>query len=577
MIKSTLKRMLGLLAPYKKLFFWGQVAMLIGTAAGLAFPAIVGHVFATLEQGDTSLLLGAVGLLAGVAVVGQVANYGKNNALQYIGLKIIRDLRAQVYDKLLELSLDFYASKNSGEITSNMSNDMMLLQQGVATGLTIIVQQVISLVVVIILLLRIDPLLTLAVFCTLPVIILVSRRMGARVKAISRQTQERLGELMGIISQSISGISIIQAFVLEHYARGMFRNHNDQVVDRAAEGIRVSSRANLVVGLLNYVFLLVTIGLGAYRVASGVLTTPMLISFILYSEMVAGPISMLAGLYVEVNKAVAAFQRISDILDAQVHVAQVEDPLSPDMVQGHIRFEQVKFGYDQGRPVLQDIDLEIKPGETVALVGPSGAGKSTLVKLLPRFYDPDAGRILLDGVDVAQMDLQALRSHIAIVPQETHLFGLSIATNIAFGNPDATEEAIVAAAKLANAHAFILEQERGYDTEVGENGARLSGGQRQRIAIARAFLKDPRILILDEATSALDTYSESKVQMALETLMQGRTTLIIAHRLSTIENADRIVVIQDGRVLAQGPHAELYASCALYHDLYARQFALQDA
>ena len=514
----------------------------------------------------------AVGALALVSVIREAANAAKNYSLGFIGQKMIRDLRSRVYERLLQLSLDYYDHTNSGDISSSLTNDMNIVQQGLSSGLTTILQQAISLVAVIVLLVSIDPVLALSVFITLPIIILISRKMGDRIRSIAHSTQERLGYLLNIVNESVSGIAVIQSFVLESHALGLFRDENNRILNRSLRQIKVQTGAGLVIGLLNAAFLLIVIGLGAYRVAGGALAPADLIAFILYAEMITGPISVLAGLYLEINRMVASYQRISGILETPSDLASGSALLPAKQVQGKVEFRGVTFGYDAHKSILQDINLSVAPGQTIALVGPSGAGKSTLAKLLPRFYDPTHGAILLDGVDIRSLDLQALRSQIAIVPQDTHLFGMSIHDNIACGKVDASEEEIQQAARLANAHDFILEQEHGYDTEIGERGARLSGGQRQRLAIARAFLKDPRILILDEATSALDTQAERQVQHALDSLMRGRTTFIIAHRLSTIENADQIVVFKDGRILAVGTHTELLATCMFYHDLYRHQF-----
>jgi len=571
---KTIRKMLALVTPYRGQYLAGQTAMLVVTAAGLAFPWAVRSIFDQLfEGGEMRPLLLAIAGLAVVLVVKEVANLVKNNALGYIGQKMIRDLRAQLYEKLLRLSLDYYAHRSSGEIASRMSNDMNLLQQGISSGLAFIIQQVISLIVVVILLVRIDPILTLSVLGTIPLIIFVSQKTGERAKAISQSVQERLGNLMSIMNESISGIDVIKAFVLEHYALGLFGDQNERILSKSVKGIRVSSLAGLIIGLLNGLFLLVVIGLGGYRVSRGFLSAPDLIAFILYSEMVAGPISVLAGLYVEVNKAVAAYRRIESILTTRNDIVSIPHPVRPEHIEGRIEFDHVSFGYNSQQLVLRDITCTIEQGETVAIVGPSGVGKSTLVKLIPRFYNPTSGSLRVDGIEAGDYNLEYLRSQIAIVPQETHLFGFSIGENIACGQPEASKEQIIAAARMANAHEFISEMERGYDAEIGESGVRLSGGQRQRIAIARAFMQDPRILILDEATSALDTHAERKVQDALDKLMTGRTTLIIAHRLSTIERADKIVVLRDGQVLAIGTHEHLLQTCPFYRDLYQKQFS----
>jgi subfamily B ATP-binding cassette protein MsbA len=571
---ESLRDMLSYLSRYRRQFAVGQIAMLFATAAGLAFPWAVRGVFDVLfENSGPQPLLIAVGILAAVSVLREVANLIKNRTLGLVGQKIIRDLRAQLYEKLLQLSLDYYSDRSSGEIASSMSNDMSLLQQGLSSGLSFVLQQTISLVAVLILLARIDPVLMAAVLATIPLTIVISQRIGRRVKSISNSTQERLGHLMAIMNESISGIDVIKAFVLENYAIGLFRDQNEQILLKSAQGIKASSFAGLLVGLLNALFLLVTIGFGGYRVAGGHLGPADLIAFILYAEMVTGPISTLAGIYIDVNRTVAAYQRIDTTLSARSRVYDASGVYRPNTVTGRVQIADVSFSYDGRSQVLDHLNLTIEPGQCIALVGPSGAGKSTLVKLIPRFYDPTMGAVLIDGTDIREMDLEYLRSQIAVVPQETHLFGLSVWENIACGRPDASEHEIVRAAEMANAHEFITQFEQGYDTQVGEGGARLSGGQRQRVAIARAFLKDPRILILDEATSALDTHAEMRVQDALNRLMRGRTTLTIAHRLSTVVNANKIIVLTEGRILAIGTHGSLLKSCPFYQDLYSKQFS----
>jgi len=546
--------MLGHLRPYRWRFAMAQAAMLVATAAGLGFPWAVSRVFDQLLAGHGGrFLLGAIGTLAMISVARELANAAKTYELGVISQRMMRDLRSRLYAKLLTFSLDYYARQSSGAIASRMSNDVNVVQQGLSTGLTYVVQQVLTLMVVIVLLLRIDAVLAGATLAAVPIIVLVSKQMGERVKAISRTTQEKLGYLMSTVAESVSGIDVIKAFVLEGYAVGIFRDQNDEVLERTVAGTRVTSEARLAVGLLNACFLLVIIGLGGYRASLGLLTVADLIAFVLYSEMIAGPVSLLATVYVEINRAVAAYERLREVLDATPSVAEAPHAIRRDSISGSLEFRDVSFSYGGACRALVGVSLRIEPGECVALVGPSGAGKSTLAKLIPRFYDPDSGQVLLDGVDLREYDLAFLRSQVGIVPQDTFLFGFSIEENIACGRPEATHDEIERAARLANAHEFIVELEHGYQTRVGERGVRLSGGQKQRIAIARAFLKDPRVLILDEATSSLDTVSEGRVQAALQ---------------RPVRAADRIVVLDEGQVRAVGTHQELLAANTLYAGLY---------
>ncbi len=575
-MRNRLLRALWLLSPYRWLFVLAQIAMLLGAAGGLALPSAVSHALDILLQGGgLDALARSLAVLGGIMVMGEVGNYVKNYVLGYIGQRMVRNLRAQLYGKLLTLSLDYYDHAKSGDIASRMTNDITVFQQGLSSGLTYVVQQVLTLVAVVVLMFRLDSLLAAVVLASVVVVAAISSRMGTRVRQITRSTQKRLGDLMDIVNESVSGMSIIKSFSLEGTASHLFSRQNDTVLDRSMRAVKVQSRTRALTGLLGALSFLVTLGVGGYRVHLGVLLVADLIAFVLYAEMIWGPIGTLASLYAEVNRAVAAYDRICETLDAPRTINDPAQPVILDSVRGEVVFGDVSFSYEPGVPILDHVSLSVQPGETVALVGPSGAGKTTLVSLISRLYDVDEGTLTIDGVDVRDLALAALRGMVGIVPQDTHLFGFSILENILCGRPDASDEDVQKAAREANAHEFILGLSDGYATVAGERGARLSGGQRQRIAIARAFLKDPPILILDEATSSLDTHSERMVQKALETLMAGRTTLIIAHRLSTIVNADRIVVLDKGRVVAQGPHDELLETCALYADLYRKQFGEQ--
>jgi len=568
---TTLKRMLALLKPYRWTFAMGQTMMLLATACGLAYPLVVRQIFDTpsgAANGSGWLLW--IGILGACFLVGQAATYFKDWNLGRVGEQIVRDLRERGYQSLLAQELGFYDRRDSGKLASTLTNDITLLQDRIASGLAFMVQQVVSLIVVTVMLVRIDPLLTLAVAALIPAVLLVSRAMGKRSKAISQSTQEQLAGLLSITSQSIAGIGVIKAYVLEKRAMALYRGQNARALDRSLAGRRVAVSTALVVGIVDVLFTLATLGLGAYRVSLGAMSPADLLAFVLYAEMIVRPIAALSSLYVEINKAAAAYERVAAVIDSP-QVEQGAGDLRPETIVGRVTFDGVGFGYGEGARVLDGVDLDVQAGETIALVGPSGVGKSTLIKLLPRFYRATAGQVRIDGLPLDDLDVTWLRDKMAIVPQDTYLFDLSIRDNIALGNPDTDEEALRNVARLANADGFIRALDEGYDTQVGEGGGRLSGGQRQRIAIARAFLRDPRILILDEATSALDAQAEASVQEALERLRAGRTTFVIAHRLATVMDADRIVVLGEGGIEAVGGHEQLLATCPYYREAFERQ------
>lgn len=563
-----------LLFKSRWLFAFGQAAMLAAAAAGLAFPWTVRNLFATvLASGSLVRLLVSVGVLAGVLLLRDLCNYAKRLSLGKVSERVVHSLRDRVYDALLARPLAYFRSRSAGELSSAASNDITAVQSGLTIVLTNLVQQAVVLVTVVTMLFVLDPLLAAIVCLFVPPLLLVGRRMGTLAAQTTERRQRVLGEIMSVVQQSVAGIEVIRSYLLEGRASALHRSLNDRSLEVSVHNVRISAAAALWSGVLGNLFLLTVMGFGGYRVITGHMATPDLIAFILYSEMITGPFVQLATLVPELARTRTAYARIARILEepaptnptATAAVAMPATP-RPDL-GGRIEYDAVSFSYDGRVEALQDVSFAVDEGETVAIIGPSGAGKSTIMRLLPRLYDPTAGSIRTGGLDIATVPVDSLRAAIAMVSQEPFIFDLSVADNIRCGRPDASDAEVHRAAGLANAHEFIDSLAAGYETFVGDAGSRLSGGQRQRIAIARAFLRNPRILLLDEATSALDRRSEASVLEALEELKRGRTTLVIAHRFDTIRNADRVLVVDNGRLVDEGTHEELAARCELYVEL----------
>ncbi|WP_349358246.1 ABC transporter transmembrane domain-containing protein [Stappia sp.] len=502
------------------------------------------------------------------------------SALRYflvtsLGERIVADVRADVFSHLMYLSPAYYDSAKSGEMVSRLTADATQVKSAVGLSASIALRNMVMFLGASSMMVVTSPRLSLFVLGAIPVIVLPLIAFGRAVRRRSRHAQDTLADASAYASEAIGAIRTLQAFTNETFAGRRFAGSVDEAYRAARTAILARSVLTAFAIFIIASSVVTVLWVGASDVFEGRITAGELGQFLLYSIFAAGALGELSQVWGDVSLAAGAAERLSELLRIKPQIAPPKDPVAlPERMEGAVHFDRVTFAYAQGngQPVLDDIDLEIAPGETVAVVGPSGAGKSTLFHLLMRFYDPDAGAIRIDGIDLKDCDPTDIRRHIALVPQDTTVFGASIAENIAFGRPEASRADIEAAAVAASADEFVKAMAEGYDTPVGERGVTLSGGQRQRVAIARAILKDAPILLLDEATSALDAESETLVQAALERLMEGRTTLVIAHRLATVLKCDRIVVMEGGRIVETGRHEDLVARGGLYAKLAKLQF-----
>jgi ABC-type multidrug transport system fused ATPase/permease subunit len=485
-----------------------------------------------------------------------------------VGERVLADLRERLFSHLQRLSLGFFERNRAGAVISRLTNDVEALDQLVTEGMTTLLQNTLTLTGSAIILFLLDwrlALATLAVFPLMSIATSIFRRRSARAYA---RVRERLGSVTATLQEDVSGMRVVQAFTREEKNEANFRHVNQEYRSANYETVVLNAYYFPFVDFLSSAATAVVLGFGGYLVFDGSLTIGTLFAFIGYLTNFFDPVQQLSQLYNTFLAAVAALDKIIDVMDEEPEVLDRPGASELPPIDGRVAFERVHFGYGEGPDVLHDIVLEVAPGTTVALVGHTGAGKSTMAKLLARFYDPREGRITIDGHDLRDVTQESLRRQLGIVPQEGFLFAGTVHENIAFGRSDASAEEIAAAARAVGAHEFVLKLEDGYETEVGERGARLSLGQRQLVAFARALLADPRILILDEATSSVDIGTERRIAAALDRLLAGRTAFVIAHRLSTIRSADVIVVLDDGRIVEQGTHDELIARRGRYFALY---------
>lgn len=570
---QSYRRLLRFVLPYKKRLVAAVICMAFSGASNVVVPWLIKDVIdKVLANKDTvTLNLIVIGILVLFLFRG-FFYFGERYLMSFVGQKIVNDIREKLYRHLQTLSLSYFDRRKTGNIMSNLTNDVSALQTAIAGNLISFVQEAVILVGSLVSMFALYWKLTLLTLVIVPLVVVTINFFGGRLRKAGHDVQGKMADITALLEEAISGIRIIRSFNREEFEIKRFVVQNDKNFWALMTTTKLTSMLTPFIQFFAAIAVTGIIWYGGMSVIEGKMTAGALIAFLIYAINLANPVRRISEIYGDIQKSLAAADRVFETLDTMPEVQEKKNAITLPKVQGHIVFDHVSFAYDKDHEALTDFNLEVKPGQVVALVGPSGAGKSTVANLLPRFYDITGGKLTIDGVNIKDVTFSSLRQQIGLVPQETMLFNASVHDNILYGRLDASEEEVIAAAKAANAHEFIMDLPQGYDTHVGDRGNALSGGQRQRIAIARAILKNPQILILDEATSALDTESEKIVQAALDRLMEGRTAVVIAHRLSTVRNADDIVVIDHGKIVEEGTHTELLAKNGLYASLYAVQF-----
>ncbi len=519
-------------------------------------------------QRDADKMTQSIGLFLGLVLLQGLCSMGHSYLTAWVSQHVVADFRKHLFGHLHTLTVSFFARRRTGELLSRLMNDVTVIQSIVTETPIDGVKQLVTFIGGITFLLMMNWRLCLLILILLPVLVLVAKIFGRQLKSLSTSIQDHTASVSTLVEEVISGIRIVKSFVQTQRENARFSEQVDQTLSLTLRRAGIMAVFIPVISLLTFSSAAAVLWYGGRQVIDGVVTPGDLFAFVLFAGILIGPFSSGARVFAQVKEAQGAMQRVFEILDAQPDIYDRPQAHPLITVAGRVRVEGVTFSYDPRHPVLSNLSFEAEAGELVALVGPTGAGKTTVINLLHRFYDPTEGRLTIDGRDLRDVTLESWYQQIALVPQETILFGGTILDNIRYGNIRASEASVREASKAAHAHDFITALPDGYQTVVGEKGINLSGGQRQRIAIARAVLKNPRILLLDEATSSLDTESERLVQEALQHLMEGRTTFVVAHRLSTIQRADRILVLDKGKLAEEGTHAQLMARKGLYHYLY---------
>lgn len=566
---TSYRRLLEYLWPYWRVLLIAIVCMLFVAASNLILPWVIKDVVdRVLMDKDVYMLYWVIAAILIVFLIRGITTFGHRFLMGYIGQRVITDLRYSLYKHLQKLSISYYDKRRTGEIMSNLTNDIAALQSAIVENFVSLVQEGLIFIGSFISMVYLQWKLTILCLVIVPLVTGTIRFFGRKLHNSGRTVQEKLADVTSMLQETIQGVRIIRSFNRTDFEIQRFQSVNESNFNATVRTIRQQSQMTPFVEFFSAFAVTAIIWYGGMSVINGVMTSGELIAFLMYAINLANPVKRVAEAVGNIQKSLAAADRVFHILDTRPDTIEKENAKELVINDGCVKFKHVKFHYNEGHPILEDFDFTAQAGKTIAIVGPSGAGKTTVANILPRFYDVTGGAVYIDGVDIRDVTLSSLREQIGMVPQDTMLFNTTIKDNILYGRLDATDEEIWEAVRAANAEEFIKALPQGLQTMAGDRGVVLSGGQRQRISIARAILKNPKILILDEATSALDTESEKVVQDALDKLMIGRTAFVIAHRLSTIKHADHILVLNNGRIEEQGTHEELISRHGLYYELY---------
>jgi ATP-binding cassette subfamily B multidrug efflux pump len=573
-------RLVGFLKP-----FWPQLALsfvlvLLNAASFAVSPYLIGRAIDEfIAAGDRTGLVGIVVLLVAAYAVGMVSMSGQIYLMGWVGQHVLAHMRQQIFEKVQTLGLRYFDQHDAGDLMSRLTNDVDVLNQLLTNGLAQMVGGIFQMAGIVVAMLALNWRMALASFTVIPAMLVVINWLARRARTAFRKTRTTIGDVSAELEENISGVRVAQAYNREEINRQRFAEINAANRDANVSAVGITSAFAPAMDVLSTVATAIVTGLGGAMALSGMVTVGIVVSFLRYVQIFFFPVQQISTVYALLQSALAASERIFDLLDEQPDLVDAPDAEEMAPIRGQVTLDHVDFSYDgapkNGQPrkqVLSDVSLVAQPGQTVAIVGVTGAGKTTLVNLVGRFYDVTSGSVKIDGVDVRAVKVASLRRQLGVVPQDSFLFAGSVADNIRYGRLDAGDDQVMEAARVVGAHDFVMRLADGYKTELGERGGTLSQGQRQLIALARAVLADPRILILDEATANIDTRTERTIQQALEKLLKGRTSFVVAHRLSTVRNADRVYVLDDGRLVEEGTHAELLARGGLYADLYRRQF-----